>query len=414
MQTFPFVIAWRYLMHAHGDRSISTMLIISFLSIFIGSFSLTLVTAIMRGFEIEVTRKMQSIHAPLIIRAHGQPLDYSAIERVLHDEFSHLIEAVSPSTCAYTFAFSRLDKHDDAPILIVLKAIDPVREATTSQLAQKVITPVHPSSEILATVMHDDRLLIGKRLAKILGVQSGNSLEIHYPDMQNQNSKQANLLSTTATIGGIFNTGIDEFDTNVAFCTFNFFKQYFPDEVTEIHVRLKPAISEQQTTSLLRQRLTLDVQSWRDLYPALVSALALEKYVSFIVIALITLVAGMNIISLLFMEITNKRADIAILRVLGASIPFINTIFVAITFLITLSAAGIGILSAYIVSLIFAHYPFIRLPDVYYVSHVPACMSWSIAGAVFLVVIVVSILAAWLPIRKIGSFNIARILRAEG
>ena len=69
----------------------------------------------------------------------------------------------------------------------------------------------------------------------------------------------------------------------------------------------------------LRHRLGLDVYSWKDLYPSLVASLKLEKYVSFFILALILLVASMNIISLLFMQITQKRPTIALLQAMGMS-----------------------------------------------------------------------------------------------
>ena len=76
---------------------------------------------------------------------------------------------------------------------------------------------------------------------------------------------------------------------------------------------LKDRSKEKQVVESLKKRLDLEVMSWKDLYSSLVSALILEKYAILFILALVALVASLNIISLLFMYVTQKRTDIAIL-----------------------------------------------------------------------------------------------------
>ncbi|TET33765.1 ABC transporter permease, partial [Candidatus Dependentiae bacterium] len=164
----------------------------------------------------------------------------------------------------------------------------------------------------------------------------------------------------------------------------------------------------------LRQRLALDVYSWQELYPALVSALALEKYTMFFILLLITLIAAMNIISLISMLISQKRADIAMLRAMGIAPQTITAIFMIIGMSVAGVAALLGILCACIASVLLERYPFIELPHVYYVSHLPAHMEWSIVVMVFVVVLLITILATWFAAQRAKSITIAHVLRFEG
>jgi lipoprotein-releasing system permease protein len=164
----------------------------------------------------------------------------------------------------------------------------------------------------------------------------------------------------------------------------------------------------------LKRRLPqLQVNSWKDLNPALVSSLKLEKYASFFILALITLVASMNMISLLFMQIQQKRRDIAIFKAMGISDSSIRNIFLHLGISITFTASAIGLGLAALAGYLLKKYPFIELPDVYYVSYLPARMDAEIFFVVFLATMILGFLATWIPARRSKQIEIAQVLRQE-
>src|SRR5205814_6052606 len=136
---------------------------------------------------------------------------------------------------------------------------------------------------------------------------------------------------------------------------------------------------------------------------SLVASLQLEKYVSFFILALILLVASMHIISLLFMQITQKRPIIALLKAIGMTNGSISTIFFTVGMMISCLASISGILAASCSSFISKKYPFITLPDTYYVTHLPVAMNGYIMCAVFGVVVLLTICAILLPLQRIRS-----------
>lgn len=411
MNKIAWLIARRSLFASAYQKSISTMTLISFLGIFIGSFSLALITAIMYGFEVTIHEKMQGIHAQAIIRAYGEPLNMEALGPVLQNEFPE-IAAFSPNTTRH--ALVQAAEAEYAPIVAIIKGIDPIQEPRVSILHKKIIS-VATKSENFSVLLDQDRVIIGKKLAEELNVTTNDTIELLFSGEEQPQRRKITFDTTDATVGAIFETGIDEFDSSLIFSSLDFLQSLFPDTgIEQVNIKLIPSANEETVVQQLRKRLNLEVYSWKNLYPALVSALKLEKYVTFFILALITLVASMNIISLLFMQITQKRSDIAILKALGMNDNTISLIFILIGMTISFFASASGLLFAWASSWFLARYPFIELPDVYYVSHLPVRMELQILITVFIVVMILTFFATWFPAKKTRHINIAQVLRFEG
>lgn len=408
MKRITLLLSWRYLLGATYEKNISTMTLICFLGIIIGSFSLALVVSIMNGFEQVTHEKMQGIHAQIIIKAYGDDIDFEKIKPVLQNEFP-AIAAVSPNSTKQ--GIIQKMGSDDITNVVMIKGINPEQEAQVSILEEKISKP---KLATLQSLLHDNHVLIGKSLAETLECTIDDHVNILFTKEEQLRSKRVTFDHKEAIIGGIFNTGIDEFDQSLIFCSLPFFNKLFPDNgITQINVKLQPNTNEEKIIKQLQKRLNLEIFSWKDLYPALVSALKLEKYAMFFILALIVLVASMNIISLLFMQIIQKRGDIAILKAMGLANSEVSSIFLIIGMSISLIGSLIGLVSAFFAGLFLQHYPFIELPDAYYVSHLPVSMSWHIFITIFFVIMILSFIATWIPARETRSINIAHVLRFE-
>ncbi|HEV2916385.1 MAG TPA: FtsX-like permease family protein [Candidatus Babeliales bacterium] len=406
MQYITYIIAWRYISRSAREDTLSTMVLISFLGIFIGSFSLTLISAIMHGFDIETQKKLQGIHAHAIMHAQDDSLNFEALKLVLNQEFP-MIDAFCPTSQAH--GLLQEDSQDaNNPSVIIIKAIDPLCEPAVTTLMQNSM----PHNCIMNMV--NDGIIIGSALAQHHKLNINDMVQIYYAENTNPTKNKVTFHAKQAQIVGFIQTGIDDFDSSLVLCSFDFFDSLFPDiGIQEVHIKFKNTTDITKTIMALKKRLQLHIYSWQELYPALVSALLLEKYVSCIVLALITLVASMNIIALIFMKITAKRLDIAILKALGLSNSSVSTIFLLFGAGIALTAALCGITLAMLSGWLIDHYQLIHLPDAYYVSYVPAHISWPIPVGVFLLVCIISFLAAYIPARQTRKLSIAHTLRFE-
>lgn len=407
MKSVTYLLAHRYLWSRNQEHTISLMILIASISIFIGSFSLALITSIMHGIEYTVHEKMKNIHPSATIYAQ-HPLNVDAISNVIKKEFPQ-INAISPTAIGHVLVSTPME--DDAqPIVAMLKGIDPTQESLVSSLDAKLL-----HHRTLSDVVHHNAIALGKELAHTLELSIGDAVALLYIEQPQNRQKKVTIEHIDAVVGGIFDTGIDEYDAGIIYCSLPFFAQLFPDQgITHIGLSCIPGTNTEQLVHILQQRLCLDVHTWQELYPALISALVLEKYAMFFILLLITLVASMNIIALIFMLISYKKSDIAILCALGMPYHQIQRLFMFIGIGLSCCAAALGVGCAWIASMILEAYPFIQLPDVYYVSHLPARMTISIASIVFCMVIFIAYIASWFATRRIQSITIAHTLRFEG
>lgn len=412
IKSLSWLIAVRYILGSRGDRNISIMLFICFAGIFIGAFSLALVISVMNGFETATYEKLQGIHAQIIMRAGNQNLDTEKISSILNKEFPE-IATYSPSTTKHVIIQPIDTENVDINNIVEMKAINPVNEQHISAIAKKIIDSIDHKNN-LVTALSNNQILIGSKLATNLQLKPGDKIQLLHIQEDKIKGKKISLSEQIAVIGGIFSTGIDEFDTSLGLISFPFLKTMFPDTYnTQFNILLHKKSNENAVIKKLQDRFGLDAFSWKDLYPPLVSALKLEKYAMFLILSLITLVASMNIISLLFMFIIKKRPDIAIFKAMGMNEKTLFSIFLSIGVVISCIATLLGLCGAYIAVRLLQKYPFITLPDTYYVTHLPAEINIESFILIFFVIMIMSIIATAIPVYRIRSINISEILRYE-
>lgn len=401
------LIAWRYLWNKEKDSNIAVMIKVCFLGILIGTFALMLTLIITNGFEKAIHDKMRGINAQIMISSPGNKLDAAAITPVIKKTLGADCVGISGNSIKQAI----LDD-DKTQTVLFLKGIDPATESSVTTLADKII---RPNQTPLASLLTDNHIIIGHKTAQEHNLSVGQSVTLLIPKPSGK--KRLALQSHTVTVAGIFKIGLEEYDNNLAFLSVNTLNELFDEQgVDHIIVKLAKddAWYEKKMIARLQHRLDhLTVQSWKDLYPALVASLKLEKYVMFFVLALITLVACMNMISLLFMQIQHKRRDIAIFKAMGLADKQIRAIFLRMGLTITVTASLCGLGLAALAGYALERYPFIQLPDVYYISYLPARMDWEIFMIVFIATLLIGFLATWFPTQRSTRVNIAQILRQE-
>ena len=329
-------MAKRFLRVASSENNIKSMLRICFFSIFIGTFALALVAAIMNGFEKETYKKLQGINADLIIRSR-QPLDFEKIKNILESKFSKSIKAITPSGMHQLIL-----RNDETELtnLVAIKAIDP----NTISNVTTLLDSISQNPEDIKKLLEDKNILLGTGLSQQLDSKVGDPISLLFAQEEKISRNKVTLDNEKANVSGVFKTGIDEFDNNIVVMSLNLFNSIFPDlGITTIELKLNPNVDGEKLKIELQNLLDLNIFSWKDLYPPLVAALVLEKYAMIFILALITLVASMNLISLLFMYITQKRVNIAILKSMGMKQKDITAIFIIIGMSLSLMACFAGL-----------------------------------------------------------------------
>jgi len=414
-------IASRYLRFKQKAGTITFMMRLCFAGITIGSFALMLTLIIMNGFEKTIHEKMRGITSQVVLRSPGNQLDKEAIKSFLSSTFGPSIVGMSGSSIRQVLVETKRGH-----AVLFLKGVEPEHEGLVSSIGEKIILPLHyhqtitspseqteQSTATLPKLLDGKTILIGHKMALTNHLSVGDTITLLVPEPTGK--RRISLRKEKAVVGGVFKVGLEEYDNNFAFTSLTFIEQLFGNlkGVDQISLALSDKNEEAMLPSLREQLPGITVSSWKDLYPALVSSLKLEKYVMFFILALIVLVASMNMISLLFMQIQNKRRDIAIFKAMGMSHKNITSLFLKLGMLLTISASIVGLSLAAFAGFILENYPFIQLPDVYYVSHLPARMEWHLFLIVFVCTLLLGLCATWLPIRKVRTINVTQVLRSE-
>jgi len=429
MNNLSSMICKKYLLFKNKEKNISFMIKVCFLGILIGSFSLMLTLIIMNGFEKTIHEKMQGINAQVLIHSPGNKVDYKTLPPFLLQKFPDQIEGVSGNSIRQAL----IDRNNKQSVIFI-KGIDPINETKVTNLKDKITLPLLPNQTILEKLLQNNGIIVGHKTAHAYNLKLGEKITLLIP--QPSSKSKIGLKRKEVTIAGFFKIGLEEYDNNFAFASLDFLKELFKEKegVDQLTLKLKPqhetfswqkikykifswfaARSEEEITiNKISQALPgLTITSWKNLYPALVASLKLEKYVMFFILALISLVACMNMISLLFMQIQQKRKDIAIFKAMGMPNKNIRSIFLKLGMNITFWASVIGLGLAALAGYLIEKYPFIELPDVYYISYLPAKMDAEIFLVVFLAIILIGFLATWIPAKRTARINIAQVLRQE-
>lgn len=428
-QFVPF-LATTYLRAKNAPRSIRYILRLCYLGITIGALSLMLSLIIMRGFEREVSTKMKGINADVTITAPGRQLDAQSITNHITRTLGPFISGTSGSSTRYL-----LLQHNNHTDMLFMRGITPRDEARTTSLETKVTTPAGGTLENL--LKEPNSIIVGAQLADKHRLSCGDGITTYAP--HEGAGAYLNLEKHILTVTGIFRVGLEEYDSNVAYCNQETMKKLCPDctgidqivatfssppappanapliqKLRAWWVRLTTSTTEYLERQVFKLKLLLaglSVRGWYELYPDLVSSLNLEKYMMTLILGLIALVASMLMICLLFMFIQYKQRDIALLRSMGAREDNIYRLFLRIGMTIVMRATLTGLTLAGIIGWWIDVYKPIQLPDAYYISYLPAALEPISFVVIFFVSLGLGYCACLIPLRQIRTTSITSILR---
>ena len=323
---YEWQLGWRYTRAGRAGRRngfISFISFVSMLGIALGVAALIIVLSVMNGFQKEVTDRMLSVVSHIeLLDARGEALaDWQATAQAARQNPAVLAAAPFIATQ------SLIARGDDMRGAVV-RGIVPALEAGVTPLAAEL------KDGVLAKLLPGAwNIVLGVELARTLRVKAGDVVTLVAPGGQVTPAGTVPRLKRF-TVAGTFEAGHYEYDSGLALIHLDdAAKLYRLDGASGVQLRLADlqqarAVAQQLVQQLQGRSETLLVRDWTRTNRNWFDAVQLEKRLMFIILTLIVAVAAFNLVSTLVMTVTDKRADIAILRTLGASPRSIMGIFV--------------------------------------------------------------------------------------
>ena len=413
---FELFVGLRYTRAKRRNHFISFISMTSMVGIALGVAALIVVLSVMNGFQHELRSRILGVASHLQITGAGNVLEnWPGVADFVRDQPD--VQASAP----YIMAQGMLSFGQSVQGTIV-RGVLPEQEDTVAEIGRHV-----RAGSFDALKPGSFGIVLGADLALALGVGVGDKVVVMAPQGQFTPTGMVPRLKQFRVVG-IFQVGMYEYDSALALIHLQDAATLYRmgDKVSGLRLKLDDLYRAPQVSRDLGVALSphgaFYISDWTEQHANFFRAVQMEKRVMFVILTLIVAVAAFNIVSTLVMAVTDKRADIAILRTLGASPRSIMQIFIVQGALIGVIGTLMGVVGGVLLALnIETVVPFIErlfgiqflAKDVYYISDLPSELQWSDVTVITSVSLILSLLATLYPSWRAAKTNPAEALRYE-
>jgi len=407
-------IGSRYTRAKRRNHFISFISLTSMIGLALGVLAMIMVLSVMNGFQREMSNRILGMVPHAVIAGDGQPVDdwqALATQVMAHPE----VLGAAPIT-----QLEGMLSFKGAMQPIEIKGIDPQMEGEVSILGSKMM-----AGRLDDLKPGESGVILGLMTARRFGLKLGDKLTLIVPELSDTPGGVTPRMQRLNVVG-VFKVGA-ELDGSLAMihrADAARMLRWQPDQVEGVRVRLADLYRAPETTAEIIAKLDGDYrgEDWSLTQGSLFSAMKMEKTMIGLLLLLIVAVAAFNIIATLIMVVADKRADIAILRTLGATPRQVMAIFMVQGSIIgltgTLIGTVLGILGALNVSALVAWLEKISgqhifSSDVYFISTLPSELRLEDVVLVTLAALVLSFLATLYPAWRAAQTQPAEALRYE-
>ncbi|HKW81796.1 MAG TPA: lipoprotein-releasing ABC transporter permease subunit [Casimicrobiaceae bacterium] len=417
MNPYELLVGLRYTRTRRGagrNRFVSFIAFVSMAGIALGVALLIVVLSVMNGFQDELRDRILSVASHVEIRAlNGAMTDWQAVAQAA--KTNPHVEATAP----FVFGQAMLSA-GDVNRGALIRGVDPGRESQVADIGR------HMRAGSLSDLRPGQfGIVLGIELARALGVRLGDPVLLITPQGTVTPAGTLPRIKTFHVVG-IFEIDEYEFDSGLALIELSDAQKLYrlDDAVSGVRLKLDDLFAAPAVARALVGAMPadVDVRDWTMEHANFFRAVAIEKRMMFFILILIVAVAAFNIVSTQVMVVTDKQADIAILRTLGASPASIQTIFVIQGALVGFIGTMAGVVGGTALALnVDVVVPFIERTfgiqfldkSVYYISELPSDVQRGDVTLIAVIALVLALLATLYPSWRAAKVNPADALRYE-
>ena len=411
---YELLIGLRYTRAKKHNHFISFISLISMFGIALGVAALIVVLSVMNGFQTELRSRILAVVSHVEISGVGGELvDWPRV--AAQAAAQPQVVAAAPFVQAQGML-----AYGQAVRGAMVRGIQPDLEDQVADFRRHM-----KSGEFDALLPDRFNIILGSELARALGVFVGDRVTLIAPQGVVTPAGVVPRLKTF-TVVGLFEVGMYEYDSGLALIHLADAQRLYrmDDRVTGVRLKLDDLFQAPRVARLLVGSLDTNafISDWTRSHANFFRAVQIEKNMMFIILSLIIAVAAFNLVSTLVMAVTDKQADIAILRTLGASPLSIMAVFIVQGALIGFIGLGLGVAGGVALALnVDVVVPFIErllgtqflAKEVYYISNLPSELQWgdvtTITGVAFVLALVATLYPSW----RAARVNPAAALRYE-
>ena len=402
-------IAFRYLKTKKKDGFLNVISIFSFIGISLGVAVLIIVMSVMNGFRAELVNKIVGFNSHIIIQSNNIDND---INLTNSEELKDLTKNVLQSNSGEVVLINKN----------FTKGLALRGYSATDFKKLEIFNKINFSDN--EDIFKENNIAIGKELSFDLDLKIGDKVLLMSP--VGEDTIIGNLPKQESyKISYIFESGLIEFDQNVAFVNINSLENLLnlnsSQRNIEVYLKspLKIELSKEKFQRIFKDNF---IYSWADLNRSLFSALKVERNVMFIILSLIIIVAAFNIISGLTILVKNKTKDIAILKSIGVLNKSIYKIFFLIGFYIGFTATIFGVIIGVLFSLYIENirsflsqiFDISLFPEeIYFLSKMPSEINIKSIILISFCSILATTIVSIFPARKASKLNPIKALKYE-
>jgi len=372
---FEYLVAARHLRSMRGRARISFTMAIAAAGVALGVASLVIVLSVMNGYSEMIWGRLLGINAHLTIqRAYSDRIgDYKDAASLLQSHPD--VRGVSPFVRSEGFVFTRGGESRKSRSGVLVRGVSEEGLLETTDIQN------HIHDGVISLGLTEKKNVYGILLGRVLSEKLNADLgSVVYLGLIPKEAALGPMIRWRKyQVTGIFDTGYYEFDANLIFVSLDAVRRdlEWGDEVTGIHLKLSDPfdverVSQEVRTTLRQDHPGLFASSWMDRYGNFHILIMLQKWTFFLVLSLIVVVAGFNIISILTMNVNERKREIGILKAMGARPERIGRIFTLEGLAVGIAGVGAGNLVGYLLCWIQLRFQVIRIPgEVYFIDALP-------------------------------------------